>query len=131
QALESFQAKGDTTAMSGMTAASPEPSSGEGSASSARPEPSSNDAREALRFLFGKDGEFFREFLLDEASVVKGADCLGRDAARELAFTVGLRGSSVPNLLRAVTPQLSADDRKVVDNTNKLLAFLLGNLQVR
>lgn len=63
--------------------------------------------------------------------MVKGADCLGRDAARELAFTVGLRGSSVPNLLRAVTPKLSDEDRKVVDNTNKLLAFLLGNLQVR
>lgn len=62
--------------------------------------------------------------------VVKGADCLGRDAARELAFTVGLRGSNVPNLLRAVTPKLNADDRKVVDNTNKLLAFLLGNFQV-
>lgn len=62
--------------------------------------------------------------------VVKGADCLGRDAARELAFTVGLRGNSVPNLLRAVSPKLNEDDRKVVDNTNKLLAFLLGNLQV-
>ena len=62
--------------------------------------------------------------------VVKGADCLGRDAARELAFTVGLRGSNVPNLLKAVTPKLSDEDRKVVDNTNKLLAFLLGNLQV-
>ena len=62
--------------------------------------------------------------------MVKGADCLGRDAARELAFTVGLRGSNVPNLLKAVTPKLSDEDRKVVDNTNKLLAFLLGNLQV-
>lgn len=37
----------------------------------------------------------------------------------------------MPNLLRAVTPKLSEEDRKVVDNTNKLLAFLLGNLQVR
>ena len=63
--------------------------------------------------------------------MVKGADCLGRDAARELAFTVGLRGSNVPNLLKAVSPKLSDEDRKVVDNTNKLLAFLLGNLQVR
>lgn len=36
----------------------------------------------------------------------------------------------MPNLLRAVTPKLSDEDRKVVDNTNKLLAFLLGNLQV-
>ncbi|CAM9994530.1 unnamed protein product, partial [Discosporangium mesarthrocarpum] len=61
--------------------------------------------------------------------VVKGVDCVGRDAARELAFTVGLRGNFVPDILRAVTPGLSEEDRKVVDNTNKLLAFLLGNSQ--
>lgn len=126
QALESFQAKGDATSTSTSTElalASGIPAS----AATAAGAPSGRDAREALRFLFSKDGEFFRQFLLEE--VVKGADCLGRDAARELAFTVGLRGSSVPNLLRAVTPKLNEEDRKVVDNTNKLLAFLLGNLK--
>ncbi|CAM9871997.1 unnamed protein product [Ectocarpus sp. 12 AP-2014] len=137
QALESFQAKGDKTtpteqtgsALATTTLAAPATAAagGPGPGRVAAVTPPSSDAREALRFLFGKDGEFFREFLLDE--VVKGADCLGRDAARELAFTVGLRGSNVPNLLRAVTPKLSDEDRKVVDNTNKLLAFLLGNLQ--
>ncbi|CAN0093839.1 unnamed protein product [Ectocarpus sp. 6 AP-2014] len=138
QALESFQAKGDTTtptqqtgaALATTTLAAPATAAaggGPGPGRVAAVTTPSSDAREALRFLFGKDGEFFREFLLDE--VVKGADCLGRDAARELAFTVGLRGSNVPNLLRAVTPKLSDEDRKVVDNTNKLLAFLLGNLQ--
>jgi hypothetical protein len=32
---------------------------------------SSEQTREALRFLFGKEGEFLREFLLDEASVTR------------------------------------------------------------
>lgn len=89
QALESFQAKGDTT--SGNVAEPPSPASpaialaadgaaaatsgaasaslmpGAGGAGGGIPGTSSNDAREALRFLFSKDGEFFREFLLDEA----------------------------------------------------------------
>ncbi|CAN0247966.1 unnamed protein product, partial [Hapterophycus canaliculatus] len=151
QALESFQAKGDTTSGSDVTSpiqpvgTTGRPAGATATLAAAAPATgtaatSPTGAREALRFLFGKDGEFFREFLLDEASfcgqllascgVVKGADCLGRDAARELALTVGLRGSSVPSLLKAVTPKLSTEERKVVDNTNKLLAFLLGNLQV-
>jgi hypothetical protein len=32
---------------------------------------SSEQTREALRFLFGKEGEFLREFLLDEVSVTR------------------------------------------------------------
>ncbi|CAM9313370.1 unnamed protein product [Chrysoparadoxa australica] len=88
--------------------------------------PGANDVREALRFFFAKEGEFIREFLLDE--VVKGVDCVSRDAARELAFTVGLRGPFVPDILKAAAPPLDEDDRKVVDNTRKLLSFLLGDL---
>jgi aarF domain-containing kinase len=86
----------------------------------------SSQAREALRFLFSDDGEFFRQFLEDE--VVKGADALGRDAARELAFSIGLRGPLVPDVLRAALPKVEGDDRKVVDNTRRLLAFFLGDL---
>ena len=32
----------------------------------------SEQTREALRFLFGKEGEFLREFLLDEVSLPAG-----------------------------------------------------------
>lgn len=87
KALESFQAKGDTTSAS-LAAATPAAAAatrtapavtgapalaaarsggGEGGGGGGRAVPSTSDAREALRFLFGKDGEFFREFLLDEA----------------------------------------------------------------
>lgn len=86
---------------------------------------SAAQAREALKFLFGKDGDFFREFLQDE--VVRGVDCLSRDAARELANYVGLRGPNIPQFLRAVSPTLSNEDRQVVNNTRRLLSFLLGD----
>ncbi|CAM9441310.1 unnamed protein product [Phaeothamnion confervicola] len=80
-------------------------------------------AREALRFLFSPEGAFFREFLLDE--VVKGVDCLSRDAARELAYTVGLRGPWVPSLLRAIAPPLSAEDQKVGQSADWLVGWLV------
>lgn len=78
QALESFQAKGDTTTPVQQTgsalatnSAAPATAAAGGAPGPGRVaavEPPSSDAREALRFLFGKDGEFFREFLLDEVS---------------------------------------------------------------
>jgi len=81
--------------------------------------------REALKFLFSKEGEFFRAFLLDE--VVRGADCLGRDAARVLASNLGLRGANIPGVFKAVAPKLTSEDKKVVENTRKLLSFFLGD----
>lgn len=69
--MESFQAKGDSTAASEAEAtqlalATAGPGAGSGA-------PGGRDAREALRFLFSKDGEFFREFLLEE---VRGRNTL-------------------------------------------------------
>jgi hypothetical protein len=45
---------------------------------------------------------------------VKGVDCVGRDAARELAYTVGLRGAAVPGIFRAAAPSLNEEDKQVL-----------------
>ena len=81
--------------------------------------------RASLRFLFSDDGAFFREFLLDE--IVGGVDALSRDASRSLAMSIGLRGSLIPGPLRALAPELTDRDRKVIDNIQRLLAFFLGD----
>ncbi|KAG5185217.1 hypothetical protein JKP88DRAFT_271995 [Tribonema minus] len=117
QAFESFVEIRDDKA--GVVAANG------GTMTGAEPDSAAEQTREALRFLFSKDGEFFREFLTDE--VVRGADCIGRDAARELAYTVGLRGANIPGFIKAAAPPLSSDDRKVVDNTRRLIAFFMGD----
>jgi len=83
-----------------------------------------DSARDALRFLFSEDGDFFREFILDE--LVNGVDALSRDAARTLALSVGLRGALVPAPLRALAPKLTPVDQKVVENIQRLLNFFLG-----
>lgn len=96
-------------------------------------------AREALTFLLSADGEFFREFLIEET--VKGIDCLGRGGlnalAKDLAAISPLR--AVPGVGAALAsrplgllgdlfaPPLSKEEERVVANTEKLLAFLLGD----
>jgi len=99
-------------------------------------------AREALTFLLSADGEFFREFLVEET--VRGIDCLGRGGlnalARDLAAISPLR--AVPGVGQALLsspfgplgplanlflPPLTPEEDRVVANTEKLLAFLLGD----
>lgn len=99
--------------------------------------PSSSGAREALRFVLSPEGEFFREFVMDE--LVKSIDALSREQLFVLASQLGVQGAQVPVLLpgakRAsvpLAPQLSDEDRQVVDNVAKLLNFFLrGSSQQR
>jgi aarF domain-containing kinase len=80
-------------------------------------------ARDALRFFFGPDGTYFREFLLDE--IVLAADALSREAAYALAAQLGLAGAarftplvSLPlgalrELAPALAPPLTKQDQQV------------------
>lgn len=89
-------------------------------------------AREALTFLFSPSGLFFRDFILDE--IVKGIDASARVQASEAVAALGLSNLRIPLLLpfqsapRSVSlaPHVSPDDRAVVANCLKLLAFLTG-----
>lgn len=101
-------------------------------------------AREALKFFFSDEGVLFRDIVVDE--VTASIDALSRDAARELVVqlltivpaavlppamsglaTGRLRGGQLPSFLKALAPKLSREDRKVVDNTIKLVQFFIRN----
>ena len=74
----------------------------------------SNDeqtVREALRFFFSPEGKVFREFMLEE--IVNVVDASGRDALQELARNLGLNRLPVPSFVRAMTPDLTEQDRRV------------------
>lgn len=83
--------------------------------------------REALRFFFSPEGQVFREFMLEE--VVTVVDASGRDAARELAVSLGLNNLPVPSFFRALNPKLSDTDRQMVQEVRKLVQFLLGDFE--
>ena len=90
----------------------------------------SNDqdaTREALRFFFGPDGDYFREFLLEE--IVTVVDASGRQAVQALVKRIGLSGVPVPSLFKALNPKLSESDERVVTQIGKLLQFLLGDFE--
>jgi aarF domain-containing kinase len=91
----------------------------------------SSDAREALTFVFSPQGRFFRDFIIDE--IVKGIDASARVQAAETVSALGLSNVRLPLLLpfsslRSVSlaPHVTQDDRDVVANCAKLLAFLSG-----
>jgi len=89
-------------------------------------------AREALRFVLGPDGAFFRSFLLDEA--VATADALGREGALAALERIGAGGLVLPSPLAAlagrpltrVAPTVTEDDRRRVENLGLIVDFLLG-----
>lgn len=82
-------------------------------------------AREALRFFFSPEGEPFREFMLEE--IVTVVDASGRDAANELVQTLGLSNFPLPSLFRALNPELSDSDKRMVQQIGKLVQFLFGD----
>ncbi|KAH7416531.1 hypothetical protein KP509_14G095700 [Ceratopteris richardii] len=99
-------------------------------APSSRQEPI--QARAALGFLLSQQGEFFREFILDE--VVKGIDAISRDQLAKLVVSFGL-DRMVSSTVRVpflpiwrpslFLPSLTVEDEIVVNNTKKVLSFLI------
>ena len=87
-------------------------------------------SRAALAFLLSSEGEFFREFLVEE--IVKGIDAQGRVQAADGLASLGLAGASLPLLLPGgwvplrLAPRVTAEDRAVVANVQKLVGFLAG-----
>jgi len=98
-----------------------------------------DSSREAITFLLSEDGDFFRQFLIEET--VRGIDCLGRSGlnaiAKQLAAASPLR--IIPGIGQAIlnsplgpfgnlfAPPLSKEEERVVFNTQKILGFLLGD----
>jgi aarF domain-containing kinase len=67
--------------------------------------------REALRFFFSTEGGVFREFMLEE--IVTVVDASSREAFQELARNLGLGNLPVPSFVRALSPELDDQDRRV------------------
>jgi len=82
--------------------------------------------REALRFFFSPEGQVFREFMLEE--IVTVVDASSRDAIFELQRSLGLSNLPVPSFLRALSPELSPDDKRMVEQIRVLVQFLLGDV---
>lgn len=84
-------------------------------------------AREALRFFFSPEGKPFREFMLEE--IVTVVDASSREATQELARRLGLGNLPVPSFLRALSPELSDEDRWMVQQIGTLVQFLTGDFE--
>ncbi|CAM6088773.1 unnamed protein product [Calypogeia fissa] len=89
--------------------------------------------RTALLFIFSEQGEFFREFILDE--VVKGIDAVSREQLARVMVVLGIdrlrpvfMQSVLPLLpgLRPLTyvPSVTPEDETVLNNVNRILEFL-------
>ncbi|CAI7917337.1 unnamed protein product, partial [Closterium sp. NIES-54] len=112
---------------------------------------STGNARAALAFILSPRGAFFRDFILDE--VVKGVDALAREQIASLlnvlsnpsspSATAVIRNTplagvlpllmllpplpgqqQVQELVHAVTPRVTDEDRAVLENLRKVVAFL-------
>jgi aarF domain-containing kinase len=83
--------------------------------------------REALRLFFSSEGQVFRSFMLEE--IVTVVDASSRDALQELTKQLGLARVPVPSLFRALNPQLTPQDRRMVQQISKLVQFLLGDFE--
>ncbi|KAL7470992.1 hypothetical protein ACHAXS_011280 [Conticribra weissflogii] len=68
-------------------------------------------AREALRFFFSTEGYVFREFILEE--IVNFVDASGREATQEVLRAFGLSNLPMPSFIRAISPTLSDEDKRV------------------
>ncbi|KAJ1449624.1 ABC1 family-domain-containing protein [Pelagophyceae sp. CCMP2097] len=83
-----------------------------------------DSAREALKFFFGADGELFREFLSDE--LVASLDAAARSTLLSRPLRFPLPTPRVDAFLAKLAPALDADDLKSLDNSKKLVDFLLN-----
>jgi hypothetical protein len=83
--------------------------------------------RQALQFFFGSDGEMLREFLLEE--IVTVVDASSRDAVLTLIKSIGLDNLPLPSIFRALNPELTNEDRRMVQQIRKVIQFLLGDFE--
>jgi len=83
--------------------------------------------REGLRFFFNEEGEPFREFMLEE--IVTVVDASSREATQELFRRVGLSNIPTPSFFRALSPALTANDKRMVQQITKLVQFLTGDFE--
>lgn len=83
--------------------------------------------RDALRFFFSPDGQVFREFMLEE--IVAVLDASGRGAMQELSRSLGLSNFPVPGFVRALSPDLTEQDRNKILQIRKLVQFLMGDFE--
>merc|ERR1719188_2628760 len=108
-----------------------EPSPGEdflrGSLRQTNSDDDETTVREALRFFFSPEGDVFREFMLEE--IVTVVDASSREAVRELISSIGLNNLPIPSLFRALTPELSDNDKMMVKQIRTLVQFLLGDFE--
>eukprot|EP00980_Cylindrotheca_fusiformis_P006630 scaffold1390_cov138-Cylindrotheca_fusiformis.AAC.33 len=98
-----------------------------GSVSAQQSEDDQDTAREALRFFFSPEGETFRDFLLEE--VVTVVDASSREALQELSRRLGLATLPVPSFFRALNPELSENDKRMVQQIGTLVRFLFGDFE--
>eukprot|EP01082_Thalassiosira_pseudonana_P008052 g7011.t1 g7011 contig23:1683239-1685574(-) len=83
--------------------------------------------RGALKFFFGPEGYVFREFILEE--VVNFVDASGREASQEVMMALGLNNLPMSSFIRAMSPSLSSEDKRMVQQMRKLSQFLLGDFE--
>ncbi|EIE20315.1 ABC1-domain-containing protein [Coccomyxa subellipsoidea C-169] len=92
----------------------------------------STGAREALKLLLSPEGKFFREFITNE--VVLSIDAMSRTQLVSLVERLGLSGIRLPVLLPGaanswvpLSPHLTEEDRRAVDNVAIVVEFLVGS----
>jgi aarF domain-containing kinase len=98
-----------------------------GSTASLQGDEDRETTREALRFFFSPEGKPFREFLLEE--IVTVVDASSRDATQELVRRLGLGNVPVPSFIRALSPELSTEDRRMVQQIGTLVQFFSGDYE--
>ena len=84
-------------------------------------------AREALRFFFSPEGQPFRDFMLEE--IVMVVDALSREASQELARRLGFANFPVPSFVRALSPELNEEDRRMIQQIGQLVQFFTGDYE--
>ena len=98
-----------------------------GSMSPEQTQEDQDTTREALRFFFSPEGDPFRDFLLEE--IVTVVDASSREALQELTRRLGLQNIPVPSFFRALNPELSDNDRRMVQQIGTLVQFLFGDFE--
>ncbi|KAK4781373.1 hypothetical protein SAY86_015475 [Trapa natans] len=93
--------------------------------------------RAALSFLLSDQGNFFREFLLDE--IVKGIDAVTREQLVQFMALLGVRNASpvfsmVPRFgpikPAALLPTITEEDRIILNNVQKVVEFLTAGSSI-